>query len=415
MKFDAKKAKLLQPGTSTAIDGFSGLRMVVSATKRTWIYRYRSPEDNSLKQIKLGEWPALTYPQAIAAWEVARSDREAGIDAAAEKKKKRQPRAHVEPGTYTVRKLSLDYLADIERTRSPSSLLSVTRLFKRLLDPIAGHEPHAVTRADAYDLIQELADRPSLAVKFKSELAQAWDFGINAGKVADTTPNHWRTVMRGKLRSTGHIRGGERMTTKRVLAAGEVSSVLAWLPNTTDLLRDVLTLYLWTGARGGELVQMEGKEVKREADGVLWWTCPKSKTKNVKRASATDYRVPLIGRAAAIVEARKLAHGTGYLFPGAKKGHVSQNAVGEALARRQPYNPAPVDEGLTVSHWAPHDLRRTVRTMLASLGAPHEVGEAILGHVLGGVAGVYNRHDYDKEKVEWLTKLSDEVERLARS
>ncbi len=287
MKFDAKKAKLLQPGTSTAIDGSPGLRMVASETKRTWIYRYRSPEDNSLKQIKLGEWPVLTYPQAIAAWGVARANREAGIDAAAEKKKKSQTTAKVEPGAYTVRKLCGDYLASIERTRSDSSRLSVTRLFKRLLDPIAGHEPHTVTRAEAYGLIDGIADKPALAIKLKSELAQAWDYGIDAGKVNPETVNWWRQVMRGKLRSTGHIRGGERMTTKRVLAAGEVRDVLAWLPNTTDLLRDVLTLYLWTGARGGELVQMEGKEVKTE-NGVLWWTCPKSKTKNRNRASATD-------------------------------------------------------------------------------------------------------------------------------
>jgi len=32
-----------------------------------------------------------------------------------------------------------------------------------------------------------------------------------------------------------------------------------------------------------------------------------------------------------------------------------------------------------VPKWAPHDLRRTGRTMLAALGCPTEVGEAILG------------------------------------
>ena len=67
---------------------------------------------------------------------------------------------------------------------------------------------------------------------------------------------------------------------------------------------------------------------------------------------------------------------------------------------------------LPVSHWAPHDLRRTSRTLLAALGCPHEVAEAILGHVLPGVAGVYNRHKYDSEKREWLTRLATHLEHV---
>jgi integrase len=68
---------------------------------------------------------------------------------------------------------------------------------------------------------------------------------------------------------------------------------------------------------------------------------------------------------------------------------------------------------LPVSHWAPHDLRRTARTRLAALGCPEEVSESILGHVLPGVQGVYNQHAYDAEKVEWLKRLSEHLESLA--
>jgi alkylation response protein AidB-like acyl-CoA dehydrogenase len=50
--------------------------------------------------------------------------------------------------------------------------------------------------------------------------------------------------------------------------------------------------------------------------------------------------------------------------------------------------------------------------MLAALGCPHEVAEAVLGHVLPGVAGVYNRHGYDKEKREWLTRLATRLEHI---
>ena len=44
---------------------------------------------------------------------------------------------------------------------------------------------------------------------------------------------------------------------------------------------------------------------------------------------------------------------------------------------------------LDIEHWSPHDLRRTVRTGLARLGCPNEVGEAILGHSKKGIEGTY--------------------------
>jgi integrase len=71
-----------------------------------------------------------------------------------------------------------------------------------------------------------------------------------------------------------------------------------------------------------------------------------------------------------------------------------------------------VRERLTVTHWSPHDLRRTGRTMLAAMGCPHEIGEAILGHVVPGVAGDYNLYRYDKERVQWLAALDARLESI---
>jgi hypothetical protein len=51
--------------------------------------------------------------------------------------------------------------------------------------------------------------------------------------------------------------------------------------------------------------------------------------------------------------------------------------------------------------WTVHDLRRTVATGLQRLGVRLEVTEAILNHLSGsrgGIAGVYQRHDWAEEK-----------------
>lgn len=53
-----------------------------------------------------------------------------------------------------------------------------------------------------------------------------------------------------------------------------------------------------------------------------------------------------------------------------------------------------------VGEWTIHDLRRTVATGLAMLGVAPHVIERVLNHVSGtfaGVAGVYNRFQYQEE------------------
>jgi hypothetical protein len=59
-------------------------------------------------------------------------------------------------------------------------------------------------------------------------------------------------------------------------------------------------------------------------------------------------------------------------------------------------------------------LRRSARTYLASLGCPRDVGEVILGHMLEGVEGTYNRYSFDKERKRWLTELSNYLEDVAK-
>ncbi len=72
-------------------------------------------------------------------------------------------------------------------------------------------------------------------------------------------------------------------------------------------------------------------------------------------------------------------------------------------------------EGRQVDQWRLHDIRRTVATGLQRLGVRFEVTEAVLNHVSGskgGVAGVYQRHDWADEKRSALEAWAGHVERL---
>jgi hypothetical protein len=69
--------------------------------------------------------------------------------------------------------------------------------------------------------------------------------------------------------------------------------------------------------------------------------------------------------------------------------------------------------GYRLEPWRLHDLRRSLSTaMHEQLGVAPHIVEAVLNHVSGhkaGVAGVYNRADYQREVRIALTRWADHV------
>lgn len=431
MSLDARAARLLQPGEHITFPQQPGLRLTATATRRSWIYRYKSPVDGGMRQVKIGEWPALDFIKAAGEWQRLRAERDEGVDLQLVKKTaRRAERAQQEAEKarpYSVADLVEDYLSGhIDLRRKPKGRAEVRRILTQHTATIAERPADQLLRSEAWDTLQALADRPVLMGQVRQEMGAAYDHALDAGKVPENTPNWWRQVMRGKMpRSKGKKIQGEHIgTAKRVLSAHELGTLVNWLPNFSKTVADALTVYMWTGTRGAEIMAMQAHEIREEPTG-WWWQVPKEKTKNLHREQATDLRVPLIGRSRTVVlrrlEAARLAlreePGAGYLFPsGGKLGYVEQKTVQSTVYSHQPYakrRPNSTVPRLTVTRWAPHDLRRSVRTLLASMGCPREVAESVLGHMLPGVEGVYNLHQYDSEKLEWLTRLDARLEELA--
>ena len=151
----------------------------------------------------------------------------------------------------------------------------------------------------------------------------------------------------------------------------------------------------------------------------LWWTIPKALTKNADIEDAVDLRVPLYGRARQIVERRLKAVGaSGWLFEAMGGGQYKQHTFSTYIYSLQPYSEKVARreiEGLIcpMTHWTPHNLRRTGRTLLSSLGCSNEVGEAIIGHMPTEIVSTYNAYSYDAERKLWLQQLAEYLELLA--
>lgn len=393
-------------------------------TRKSWIYRYKSPQTGLMKQVAIGQWPAISYAAAVAAWEGLREQRGEGevvVSPAKAKAKAARPKL---PGRGdTVADVVQMYITEhIEKRRKPKGQDEIKRLFKRHITPKFGAlRVPEVKRADAYDVISVIEGTPIQARMLKQELGAAWDLAIESGRVPEETPNHWRQIFKGRLRSKGRVRLGKHVTTKRVLSDEEVGQVLRWMPNFSRQVADVLQLYLWTAMRGSEICSLRGEWVAEESDG--WWvTVPVEMIKIDGHDAAYDHRVPLIGRALEIVLRRKAEKGDGWLFPRVRKAErhlpTNQKSIATQVWSKQPYGNNPSEKGrakLPVSEWAPHDLRRTTRTQLSKLGCPRDVAEAVIGHMPTGIVGVYDRHTYDKERREWLAIISSHYEALAAS
>ena len=68
----------------------------------------------------------------------------------------------------------------------------------------------------------------------------------------------------------------------------------------------------------------------------------------------------------------------------------------------------------SLPNWTLHDLRRTAKTLMVRAGVRPDISERVLGHVIAGVEGTYDRHSYAEEKRDALEKLAAMVERILK-
>ena len=154
-------------------------------------------------------------------------------------------------------------------------------------------------------------------------------------------------------------------------------------------------MLILTGARRDEVFAADRAEFDLKARE---WVIPGARTKN-----GEPHIIPLSAAAIAVVEGIPAIEGRGKLFPSQRAATAAErgsSGFSKAASRWR----LKADQALGREegpHWQMHDIRRTVATGMQRLGVRFEVTEAVLNHVSGsrgGVAGVYQRHDWKAEK-----------------
>ena len=128
----------------------------------------------------------------------------------------------------------------------------------------------------------------------------------------------------------------------------------------------------------------------------LVWTVPKghSKTGKVIRRPIFSQAKPLIER---LLEAYEEV-----LFPGTNLDIPLTICSANRFIQR-------IRKSLDLETWRTHDFRRTVVTRLSEEGVAPHITERMMGHELGGVMAVYNKHDWLDEQRKGYELFADKI------
>jgi integrase len=154
-------------------------------------------------------------------------------------------------------------------------------------------------------------------------------------------------------------------------------------------------MLLLTVQRADKVLSMRAEDI--DADGT--WTIP-----TAAREKGNIGKVRLPPAAVAILAALPRFADNPHIFAGRGQRHMSASGMFKAKFD------AKLPSGMP--NWRLHDLRRTARSLMSRAGVSSEHAERVMGHSIGGVEGIYDRHAYFDEKSAALAKLANLIDSI---
>ena len=198
------------------------------------------------------------------------------------------------------------------------------------------------------------------------------------------------------------VPGMARTTTKerardRVLSDDEIRALWPLLDRPGAFYAIIKTLLL-TAQRRGEVAAMSRPEIAGDV-----WTIPPERVKtNEERA------VPLTAEALTVIDGQPEIDDCDFVFT--TNGSTAFSGFGRA--KRELDKELVEARGENVLPWTLHDLRRTAKTLMQRAGVEPHVSEKVLGHVVPGVEGTYDRYGYAPQQRDALERLAAEIRRI---
>ena len=375
-------------------DGLSGLMLFVQAGgRRSWVQRLTLPDGRRVDR-GLGSVHVVGLAEArqiaMANWVSARR----GVDpfeTADEARTARPPRApsraRRRAGTPTFAEAAELVIAlNAPTFKDPERVSGQWRAsFRDYANPAIGDKAiDAINSADVLPVLVPIwHEKRATAKRLRQRLSRVFMWGVANGYRTDDPA--------GAALSAVLTSNGSATTHHRALEHGDVRGALDAIRASTDY-RALVLCFEWlthTACRSGEARGATWGEI--DLDGAVW-TIPGSRTK-----TKVPHRVPLAGRAAAILEAaRDLSGGApdALLFP-SKRGKLIADATLSKLVR---------EAGVSGT---PHGMRSAFRSWCADNGEDRQLAESALGHSIGNqVESAYFRTDMLERRRELMERWS---------
>lgn len=274
---------------------------------------------------------------------------------------------------HTFQSISEQYL--IRKAKDHRSKDWTQSVLTRLVYPSIGLRPITeISRSDIVRLLDQIEDGngPVMATKTLDIINRVMNFH------ASRSDDFRSPIVRGMGRGSGQARS-------RILTDDELRSI--W---TVDypIFSPLIKFILLTAARRSEAGFMRWNEI----DGGIW-SIPAARYK-----TKIDHVIPLSEFALSVLPVRNGE----FVFSG-----NGRQALGNYTKHKEA-----IDEASGIGGWVLHDLRRTARSLLSRAGINSDIAERCLGHVIGGVRGIYDRHEYMKEKALAFEALANQIEMI---
>jgi integrase len=375
-RLTAKSIEHLKPGVERqeVPDGNKLYYVIQSSGHRSWCLRYRYRGRSVKHTLSAGPF-ALADARLEAA--TALKALAEGVDPAQARKVQRVQTELAKADT--LRSIATEYLAREEKRLR--SINQRRRIFERLILPTLGGMPISdVRRTDVIRLIDHVEDKsgPRMADYMAACLQRLFNwYAVRSDTFQSPLP-------RGLPKRYNAI---ERAR-ERTLTDAELRTVWTAAEGWDGPFGSFIQFLLLTGCRRNEAAKMGWSEM----DGTDW-VLPAARNK-VKR----DLVRPLGVDALAILAKQPRFAGCPYVFT---DGRYPLNSF--TLLKKR------FDAKCGVSKWHLHDLRRTARSLMSRAKVAPDHAERVLGHVIGGVRRVYDRHAYHQEKKDALEALALQI------
>ena len=367
-----ERAKPAQGQTQTDYfdEQVSGLALRVAEGHKAWSFHFTSPGNGKRARLTFGSYPATSLGAARTRATEARALVEEGKD----------PRS---AEADTLQAICEEYLRrEGKRLRSLDWRRGV---LERHIYPTLGHRPIAeIQRSEIVRLLDKIEDRSGATMADRTLAVVRKIMNWHASRSDDFRS----PIVKGMARTKP-----SELARERVLTDDELRKI--WVVNN-GVFGCFVRFLLLTGARRNEASEMTWAEIEGSD-----WTLPAARNK-----TKVDLVRPLSKAAQALLEE----------LPGPQVAKPKADWVftTDGLTPISGFSKfkTAFDKSSGTQGWTLRDLRRTARSLMSRAGVPSDHAERCLGPVIGGVRGVYARHEYHAEKQQAFEALAALIERI---